>query len=62
MGSGVHGENTQHVQKHAEPVKDQELEHAPILLRQMVEVIVPDLLQKRKTVILVLALVHDHFY
>ena len=57
MGSGVHGENTQHVPKHVEPVKDQELEHAPILLRQIAEVIVSDLLQKPQTAIRIVALV-----
>ena len=46
MVSGVHGELTQPALRHAEPDKDQGLEHAPILLRQMVEVIVPDLLPK----------------
>ena len=57
MVIGVHGERTQHVPKHAEPVKDQELEHAPILLHQMAEVIVSALLQKPQTAIRIVALV-----
>ena len=40
MVCGVHGEHTHHVLKHVEPEENRELEHALILLRQMVEVTV----------------------
>ena len=51
MVCGVHGEHTQHVQKHVELDNSRGLEHVPILLRREVEVIVRDLLQKPRIVI-----------
>ena len=60
MVGGVHGEHTQHVLKHVEPVNSRGQEHVQILLRREVEVTVRDLLQKQRIVIQTLAQVRNY--
>lgn len=63
--NGLNGANIQHVRKPVELDKNQELEHAPILLHQAVEVTVRVQRQKQQTVIqqrvvLTIIAVHDN--